>query len=254
MHRALRHVLLFAVVALGWGMPASAADSAASKQSLTVLAGASLTEAFKQIGSAFEQAHPGLTVVFSFAASSTLATQISEGAPADVFASADESNMQKVVDAGEVSGAPRIFATNQLTIVVPKGNPKRIESLADLSRNGVTVALAAPEVPAGKYAAQVFAKAAVTAPKASQEVDVRAVLSKVAMDEADAGIVYVSDIRAAANKVEAVAIPEQYNVVARYPITTLKHAGSAEYATAFVNFVTSPPGQTILEEFGFRAP
>ena len=254
MRRALRPFLLLAVVALGSGMQASAADSPASKQNLTVFAAASLAEAFKTIGTAFEHTHPGLTVMFSFAGSPTLATQIADKAPADVFAAADESNMQKVVDAGAVSGEARIFATNQLTIVVPKGNPKHIESLSNMSRTGVIVSLAAPEVPAGKYAVQIFAKAAIPVPKASQEVDVRAVLSRVAAGEADAGIVYVSDIRAAGDKVEAVAIPAQYNVVAQYPIAVLKHAENTESATAFVDFVLSAPGQTLLKEFGFRAP
>jgi molybdate transport system substrate-binding protein len=246
--------LLLAIVAFASPVPATAVDSPSANQGLTVFAAASLAEAFKEIGTAFERAHPGRTVLFSFAGSSTLATQIIDKAPADIFASADESNMQKVVDAANVSGTPRIFATNQLTIVVPKGNPKHIESLTDMSRAGVIMSLAAPEVPAGKYAAQTFAKAGIPVPKASQEVDVRAVLSRVAAGEADAGIVYVSDIRAAADKVEAVTIPPQYNVVARYPIAVVKHAGNIDDATAFVELVMSPPGQAILKQFGFGAP
>ena len=219
-----------------------------------MLAAASLTEAFKTIGTAFEEAHPGLTVVFSFAGSSTLVAQIREGAPGDVFASADEANMQSAADASELAGAAKTFATNRLTVVVPKGNPKQIASLADLAGPGVMVALAAPQVPAGKYAAQILAKAGVTLPKASQEVDVRAALSKVALDEADAGIVYVTDVRAAADKVEVVAIPDQYNVVARYPIAVLKQTTNAEGAEAFVNFVLSAAGQATLREYGFTAP
>ena len=254
MNRARQLVLLVAVFATAWGTSSVATEPTAAKHSLTVLAGASLTESFKAIGTAFEQAHPGVTVQFSFGGSSTLVQQIIEGAPADVFASADESNMQKAADAGELAGAPRTFATNRLTIAVPKGNAKHIASLADLAKSGVTLALAAPEVPAGKYAAQIFAKAGVTVTAATQEVDVRAVLSKVALDEVDAGIVYVTDIRAAAGKVEAVAIPDQYNVSARYPIAVLKHTADAEIATAFVNFVLSPAGQSTLKEFGFLAP
>jgi molybdate transport system substrate-binding protein len=254
MRGVLRPLLLLAVVMFGSSVPAGGADAPPSKQPLTVFAAASLSEAFKEIGRAFESAHRGRSVAFSFGGSSTLAMQIAEKAPADIFASADQSNMQKVVDAGETSAKPRIFATNQLTIAVPRGNPRHIESLADLSRAGVTVSLAAPEVPAGKYAAQIFANAAVPVPKASQEVDVRAVLSRVAAGEADAGIVYVSDIRAAAGKVEAVTIPAQYNVVAQYPIATLEHAADPEAAAAFVDLVLSPAGQAILERFGFGAP
>jgi molybdate transport system substrate-binding protein len=244
--------LLVACVILSPARASTAAESADAR--VTVLAAASLTEAFKSIGSAFEKTHPGLNVEFSFGASSTLVIQIKEGAPGDVFASADESNMQAAADAGELAGAARIFATNRLTIVVPKGNPKRVTSLADLSRSGVTVALAAPQVPAGKYAAQIFTKAGVAVPQASQELDVRAVLNKVAMDEADAGIVYVTDIRAGGGKVEAVPIPEQYNVVARYPIAVLKHAAHPKEAQAFVDFVLSPPGQATLAQFGFAPP
>ena len=254
MVRILRPILLLAVVAFGSWAPARGADSSARKETVTVFAAASLSDAFKEIGAAFESAHPGGSVAFSFAGSSTLAAQIIEKAPGDVFASADQATMQKVVDAGETSAKPRIFATNQLTIVVPKGNPKHIESLADMSRAGVAVSLAAPEVPAGKYAAQIFANAGVPAPKASQEVDVRAVLSRVAAGEADAGIVYVSDIRTAADKVEAVTIPAQYNVVAEYPIAALKHAANPDAAAAFVELVLSPQGKAILERFGFGTP
>ena len=164
------------------------------------------------------------------------------------------SRHAKAADAEDLADPPRIFATNRLIIAVPKGNPKHIAALADLAGSGVTLALAAPEVPAGKYAAQIFAKAGVTVTAASQEVDVRAVLSKVALDEVDAGIVYVTDVRAAAGKVETVAIPDEYNIVARYPIAVLKHAGDEEIATAFVNFVLSPAGQAMLKEFGFMAP
>lgn len=247
-----RKVLALLVAATIAGLHSPARGE--SDSSLTVFAAASLTEAFKAIGQAFEQAHPGITVQFSFAGSSTLVAQIKEGAPADVFASADETNMQKVAEAGELAGAARVFATNRLTIVVPKGNAKQIASLADLARPGITLALAAPAVPAGMYAAEVFAKAGVTPAAASQEVDVRAVLGKVAMDEADAGIVYVTDVRAAAGKVEAVAIPDQYNVTARYPIAALKRAGDAKAATAFVEFVLSAPAQATLRELGFLAP
>jgi len=219
-----------------------------------VFAAASLSDAFKAIGAAFERGHSGTTVQFNFAASSLLAQQIHEGAPADVFASADEANMQKAADAGDLAGAAQIFALNRLVIAVSAGNPKHIGSLTDLTKSGLTLALAAPQVPAGKYAAEAFGKAALAVPAASQEIDVRAVLNKVALNEADAGIVYVTDIRAAGGKVEAVPIPDQYNVTARYPIAVLKHAADPQNAKAFVDFVLSPDGRATLAQFGFLPP
>src|SRR6185369_4442534 len=155
---------------------------------LTVFAAASLTESFNAIGTAFHKEHPEITVQFNFAASSTLVQQIKEGAPVDVFASADEANMQKLVDAGQIAGVASIFASNRLIIVTPKGNPKKVASLADLTTGQLTLALAAPQVPVGKYAAEAFAKAGLTVPAASQEPDVKAVLNKVVLGEADAGI------------------------------------------------------------------
>lgn len=243
---------LFTVVSV---VGAAADDTARPATSgVLVLAAASLTDAFKAMGAEFEKSRPGMTVQFSFASSSTLVQQISEGAPGDVFASAEEANMQKAADAGELAGPARIFATNSLVIAVPAGNPKHIASLADLTKGGLSLALAAPTVPAGKYAAQVFANAGLPLPPASQEVDVRAVLNKVALDEADAGIVYVTDIKAASGKVEAVPIAPKDNVVARYPIATLKHAANANGAAAFADFVVSPAGRAILERFGFKGP
>jgi molybdate transport system substrate-binding protein len=247
--------LLLALSLAGVARPAVAsAESAPAQRSVVVLGAASLTDAFKAIGKRFEAAQPGVTVESSFASSSTLVAQIKEGSPGDVFASADESTMQAASNAGELAAAPRIFATNRLTIVVPKGNPKQVASLADLARSGVIVALAAPTVPAGRYASQALAKAGVTVANASQEIDVRAVLNKVAMDEADAGIVYVTDIRAAAEQVQAVPIPDAYNVIAQYPIARLKRAADVETATVFVDYVLSPAGQSTLKEFGFLPP
>jgi molybdate transport system substrate-binding protein len=254
MSRRRHFAPLLIACAVASGLVTSISASAATEQRVTVLAAASLTEAFKSIGAAFESAHLGLTAEFSFAGSSTLVAQIKEGSPGDVFASADESNMQAAADAGELAGAPRIFATNRLTIVVQKGNAKHIAALADLGRSGLSIALAAPEVPAGKYAAQIFANAGVAVPQASQEVDVRAVLTRVSMGEADAGIVYVTDLHAAGDTVEAVVIPDQFNVMARYPIAVLKQASHPKEAAAFADFVLSPAGQTILKQFGFLAP
>jgi len=216
-----------------------------------VFAAASLTAAFQRMASAFEKAHPGVAVELNFAGSQTLVQQIQEGAPADVFASADEVNMQKLVTGDEVAGTPQLFASNALQILVAAGNPKHIASLADLAQPGLTIALCGPTVPCGRYAGEAFSKAGVAVPGASQELDVKAVVTKVALGEADAGIVYVTDVRAAGSKTEGVDIPEAFNVVARYPIAVLKGAPNAAAAEAFVALVLSQEGQQVLATFGF---
>jgi molybdate transport system substrate-binding protein len=218
---------------------------------VNVFAAASLTAAFQSVGAAFEKALPAVKIQFNFGGSSTVVQQIQQGAPADVFASADEGNMQKLTDGKALSGTAQIFARNRLQIAVGPGNPKHIAGLADLATPGLTIALCGPTVPCGHYAAEAFAKAGVRVPPASQEVDVKAVLSKVSMGEADAGIVYVTDVRAAGGKAEGVDIPEAHNVVARYPIAVLKSAPNAAAAAAFVDFVLSPEGQRVLASFGF---
>ncbi len=184
----------------------------------------------------------------NFGGSAALATQITQGAPADVFASADQPNMQKVVAAGYVSAAA-VFATNRLQVVVGHGNPKGIHSLADLARPGLVLVLCAPAVPCGAYGAQALSKAGVTVHPASQEQDVKAVVTKVHLGEADAGIVYRTDVRAAGSGVEGVDIPAEQNVTAAYPIAVLK--GAVPAAGGFVDFVRSPQGQRILAGFGF---
>jgi molybdate transport system substrate-binding protein len=221
---------------------------------ITVFAASSLTDAFKRIGEELTQQDPGTDVVFNFGSSSTLATQIVNGAPADLFASADDTNMQKIVDATLTDGAPEFFAGNRLQIAVAAGNPKRIAGLADLAKPGLVVVLAAPTVPAGKYAADALQKAGITVAPASHEIDVRAVLNKVVLGEADAGIVYVTDVRSAGPRVSGVDIPEQQQVVARYPIAVVKDAGNPRLAKAFVAYVLSVEGQRLLAEFGFSRP
>jgi molybdate transport system substrate-binding protein len=221
---------------------------------LTVSAAASLGAAFAEIAKTFEAAHPGTTVRTNFAGSSTLVTQVREGAPVDVLASADELSMQKLVDAGEVAGAPAIFATNRLAILVARGNPERIHGVADLARPGLVVALCGPEVPAGRYARAVFARAGVAVPESSRELDVKAVVTRVVMGEADAGIVYLTDARAAGDGVEGVAIPDALNVTARYPIAVLRRTKEAEVAAELVRFVRGSAGQAILARHGFLPP
>ncbi len=233
---------------------AHAAAATAHAADVSVFGAASLTAAFKAAGAAYEASHPGAKVALNFAGSPTLVQQIREGAPADVFASADEANMQKLVDAGLVAGAPQIFAQNLLQIVVGKGNPKHIAGLADLAKPGLIVVLCGETVPAGRYALAAFEKAGVTPPAGSRELDVKAVVTKVALGEADAGIVYVTDVRAAGATVEGVGLPTAQNVAARYPIAALRDAKHPESARAFIDFVLSEPGKKILGDFGFLSP
>jgi len=223
-------------------------------QDITVFAGSSLTDAFARAGDDFTRTNTRVRFTFNFGSSSTLATQIINGAPADVFASADDANMQKVVDAELTDGTPKAFADNRLQIAVAPGNPKKIAGLADLARSDVVLVLAAPTVPAGKYALDALAKAGVDTKPVSQEVDVRAVLNKVALGEADAGIVYVTDVRSAAGRVTGVEIPERHQVVARYPIAVVKDSRNAPLAHRFVDYLVSPAGQSVLAEFGFSKP
>lgn len=225
-------------------------NASAPNGTITVFAASSLSAAFTAIGADFQRIHPGTVVKFSFAGSSTLAAQIQQGAIGDVFASADQSNMQKLVEAGLTAEAPTVFAHNDLEIVVGKGNPKHITSLADLARSGLLVVLCAPAVPCGHYAGQALQKAGVTVTPASQEVDVKAVLSKVALGEADAGIVYVTDVKAAGSGVEGVVIPPALNVVADYPIAVLKDSQNSALARAFIGYVLGAGRQTVAR-YGF---
>jgi molybdate transport system substrate-binding protein len=221
---------------------------------LTVSAAASLTAAFGEIGAAFAKTASDVAVQNNFAGSATLVQQIREGAPVDVLASADEASMQRLVDANDVAGTPEIFATNRLAILVQKGNPKRIQGLADLTRPDVRISLCGPTVPAGRYAREAFAKAGLSVPESSQELDVKAVVSRVALGEADAGVVYVTDARAGGNAVEAVAIPDAQNVTARYPVAVLKQARAPATARDYVRFVRGAEGQAILARHGFSPP
>jgi molybdate transport system substrate-binding protein len=230
------------------------AAQAADPVTLDVFAAASLTASFRALGAAFETAQPGTKVAFNFAGSPTLVQQIREGAPADVFASADEATMQKVIEAGAIAGTPQIFAENLLQIAVAKGNPHHIAGLADLAQPGLTVVLCGETVPCGRYALEAFKKAGVTPPAGSREPDVKAVVTKVALGEADAGIAYVTDVRAAADKIEGVGLAASHNVSARYPIATLKEGAHADAARAFIAFVLSDPGTMILGEYGFQRP
>jgi molybdate transport system substrate-binding protein len=245
--RRLWPALAIAAVAVACG--GAPAGSGQPTVSITVFAAASLTDAFGEAAEVFRARKAHARVVFSFGSSSTLATQIASGAHADVFASADELSMGRLVDAHLVDDGPGIFA-----IAVAPGNPKKVTSLADLARPGMVVVLAAPTVPAGKYAAEALAKASVRVTPASQELDVRAVLNKVALGEADAGIVYATDLRAGGARVSGVAIPESQQVVARYPIAVVTGSAEPSVARAFVDFVLSDDGQALLARYGFTRP
>ncbi len=236
--------------------PAPVPDPGPGPEALLVLAAASLTEAFEAIGAEFAATDGGVPVTFSFAGSQTLAAQLVEGAPADVFAAADAARMNVVAAAGLLAAgsAPTTFATNRLAIAVEPGNPRAVAGLAALARDDLVVVLPVEEVPAGLAARQVLDAAGVAGAPASLERDVRAALTKVALGEADATIVYTSDLVAAAGRVDDVAIPDDVNVVATYPIAVLADATSRAGAERFVAFVLSPRGRAILAEHGFGAP
>lgn len=222
---------------------------------ITVSAAASLTEAYTQIGKDFEAAHPGTTVTFNFDSSGTLAQQILDGAPVDVYASADEANMAELTDADLVDGEPTVFARNQLAIVTKPGNPVGIAGLADLADAGV-VALCADTVPCGGFAAQVLTDAGVSIPasRVTRGQNVKATLTAVTEGDAMAGIVYVTDAAAAGDAVATVDIPEEQNAIATYPIGALRAAAEPEVARAFARYVTSDDAQLVLQELGFLPP
>ena len=223
---------------------------------ITVSAAASLTKPFKTIGDDFAKRNPGADVKFTFDSSSTLAKQIQEGAPADGFASADEANMTKLTTGDLIAGSPRVFARNKLTIVVKKGNPKKIRTVANLATAG-TISLCGSEVPCGKYADQILEMAKVKIPtgKITRGQNVKAALSAVADGDAEAGIVYVTDVTdVAGDKVEAVSIPDAQNVIASYPIGVVKASTNPSMMQAFIDDVLSPAGQATLQAAMFLAP
>lgn len=222
--------------------------------SITVFAAASLTDAFGEIADEFEAANPGVSVESNFGASSALREQILAGAPADVFASANLSNMDQVVEADAAAGDARTFATNRLEIVVPAGNPADVTGLAAFGDDDLLVGLCAAEVPCGDLGREALANAGVTPAVDTEEPDVRSLLTKVEAGELDAGLVYATDVLAAGDAVEGIEIPAADNVVAEYPIATLAEAGGAEVADAFVAYVLSDAGQDILASYGFDSP
>jgi molybdate transport system substrate-binding protein len=241
--------LALATAACGGGSGGGVAGSG----TVTVLAAASLTEAFTALGRKFEAGHPGVHVVFDFAGSTALVRQLGDGAPGDVLATADPASMQAAADARSVTD-PVVFARNRLEIIVSKGNPKAVRGLADLARAGVVVVLCAPEVPCGKLAAEALRRSDVAIRPASLEENVKAVVSRVTLGEADAGIVYVTDVRAAGQAAEGVPIPPEADVETDYPIARVTRAADPEGARAWIDLVLSAEGRRVLTDFGFAAP
>jgi molybdate transport system substrate-binding protein len=241
------------------GCAAPAPEPTATEQpdaltgTVTVFAAASLTETFDALAAEFEADHAGVDVVLSYGGSSGLATQISEGAPADVFAAANESTMKTMVDAGDVGGTT-VFTTNTLELVVPAGNPAGVTGLADLANADLAIALCDPAVPCGSAAQALLDAAGITAVPDTLEEDVKAVLTKVELGEADAGLVYITDVRAAGDAVEGIEVPEAQDVINRYPIALLTGAPNPDAAQAWVDFVLSEVGQQALADAGFVAP
>ncbi|PCG85986.1 molybdate ABC transporter substrate-binding protein [Streptomyces sp. WZ.A104] len=235
----------------GSGAKPSGSAPGAPAAGLTVLAAASLTDAFEEAGAAYEKENPGTKVTFSFAGSQELAAQVRQGAPADVLVTADTRTMDGL--SGE-TGTPTVIAGNRLVIAVGKGNPEKVESLKDLSDPRLKVVLAAPEVPVGRYGEQILDAQRIKVKPVSQEPSVRAVLSKVELGEADAGLVYRTDAATATGKVDAIDIPDAENAVASYPAAMLKASEHTEAAAAFVAWLTTPAAQKILRSAGFQQP
>lgn len=257
---ARRLLAALAAAALVGGCADGSANPGSSRSGLgevTVFAASSLTDAFGSLGVILERERRGTRVTFNFASSSDLAVQITEGAPVDVFASADPAQMKVVEDAGDALEATE-FATNRLVILVPKDNPAGVHSARDVARTGVKLVLAAPEVPAGNYARRAFARLGIAgraeANVVSNEEDVKAVVAKVALGEADAGVAYATDVTDdVAQKVTAVPFPPAADIVAHYPIATLEGAPNPKGARAFYDLVTSPRGRRVLQSYGFGA-
>ncbi len=238
----------------------------AASGTVTVFAAASLTDAFNELKTGFQTANPGVTVTYSFAGSPALVTQLTQGAPADVFASADQPNMDNAIKGGVIAGTPQTFAKNKLVIIVPKDNKAGITTPKDLAKAGIKFDTAQDSVPVGNYTQQVFDnfsklpdygadfKANVNKNVVSKEDNVKAIVQKVQLGEADAGIVYATDAQASADKLTMIAIPDAQNVIASYPIAVVKGAKQSALGQKFLDYVLSPAGQAIMKKWGFAPP
>jgi molybdate transport system substrate-binding protein len=252
-YRSLAGALVVLLAATGCSSGSRSAAGSSLHGSVTVLAAASLTEAFGTLAEQFEAAHPGISVKLSFGASSALAQQINAGAPADVFGSAAVRNMQQVISAGGATGSSN-FAKNVLEIAVPPSNPAGVRQLSDLARPGVKVALCQAQVPCGAVAQQVFSNAGITVKPVTEEADVTSTLTKVETGEVDAGLVYLTDVRSAGGKVNGIPIEDSVNAATEYPIAALSKASNPAAAAAFVAYVLSADGQAVLAADGFEKP
>ncbi|GCE26295.1 molybdenum ABC transporter substrate-binding protein [Dictyobacter alpinus] len=262
-------VLLIIVSACGESAPAPSSNAPSSPKatpaqvSLKIFAASSLTESFNSLKTSYHNAHPNVDITYNFNGSQALVQQLTNGANADIFASADQTNMQKAAKA-DVVGESKVFAKNKLVIILPKSNPGHITSLKDLSKSGIKLVVGAPAVPIGKYGLQVLDKMgtspeygtnyerSVKANIVSQEQNVKAVVQKVQLGEADAGIVYQTDVTAAVeNKLTTLTIPDQFNVIASYPIAITKNSAQATEAQNFLTYLLSPEGQATLAKYHF---
>lgn len=232
----------------------SSGNGGGGGKTLFVFAAASLTETFNSLGKTFEASHPGVKVKFNYGGSSALAQQITQGAPADVFAAASPATMKTVTDAHDAAGAPKVFVRNRLEIAVPPSNPGKVASLKDLTNPKLKVVECAPEVPCGAAALKALAAAKLKVKPVSQEQDVKAALTKVQLNEADAALVYKTDVKAAAGKVTGIDFPESAQAINDYPIATLAKAPQPDLANQFVQLVTSSQGLSVLTQAGFEAP
>ncbi|MET3952203.1 molybdate ABC transporter substrate-binding protein [Arthrobacter sp. UYEF36] len=247
-------VLVAAAVAAGLAACAAPAGTGGAGATITVYAAASLKAPFTALAEQFEAANPGTTVTLSFAGSSDLATQISQGAPADVFASADANTMARLSGAGLVDGIPRDFASNVLTIAVPPENPASIGSFADLAGPGVKTVICAPQVPCGTAAKTLEQETGISLTPVSEESSVTDVLGKVISGEADAGLVYVTDVSAARDKVREIPFPESAQAVNTYPIAAVRTSKHKDLGATFIESVLGPDGQQLLRGAGFGTP
>lgn len=247
-------VLVVAGCGSSSGPPSNTTSTSRSTQTLTVFAAASLKNPFTTLGRQFESSHAGTEVTFNFAGSADLVTQLQQGAPADVFAAADTKNMAKATGDNLVAGTPVDFASNSLQIAVPPDNPAKVASFQDLTKAGVKVVVCAPEAPCGSAAQQIETATGIVLNPVSEESSVTDVMNKVQTGEADAGLVYVSDVKGAGDKVTGVPFPESKVAVNQYPIASLTVSRNPDLAREFIELVTGPQGQQVLADAGFAGP
>jgi molybdate transport system substrate-binding protein len=254
MRKVLAALAAMVLVGTACGTPSGSGGGSSQQKTLTVFAAASLTESFNALKTEFEAQHPGVMVTYNFAGSSALVQQMTNGAKADVFASADQANMDKAVQGGVIDSTPTVFATNKLTIAVAPGNPKGIRTFADLTKGGLVVVACAIQVPCGSATRKVEQNTGVTLRPASEEQDVKQVLTKVESGDADAGLVYVTDAATAGGKVAAVNFPEATGAINDYPIAVVKDAPHADLARQFEQFVLGAQAEQELTKVGFGTP